>query len=164
MVSIDPTKLAVLDAIRTLLWWTLVVAATGLGLYYKRRGSRKGWRLWLGIYGCIICQAAYMTMWAAHNSAVRSLGYGPTTDTLYRICIPLYQLAMASFMVGAAAGGCAGASGGVVVWSVQSCFETPVLLCEHECVSAQPTRTGSQDCRELEAVKTFLAMFMLWCC
>lgn len=100
MGGIDPTKLAFLDAIRTLLWWALVVAASLLGLYYKRKGSRsQGWRLYLGIYACIICQATYMTMWAVHNAAVRSSGYGPTTDTLYRICIPLYQLAMASFMV-----------------------------------------------------------------
>lgn len=100
MVALDPTKLAVLDAIRTLLWWALVVAATGLGLYYKRKGSRsQGWKLWLGIYACVICQAIYMTMWALHNSAVRSMGYGTTTDVLYRICIPLYQLAMSSFMV-----------------------------------------------------------------
>lgn len=100
MAGIEPTKLAILDAVRTLLWWTLVVAATLLGIYYRRKGSRsQGWRLFLGIYACIICQAAYMTMWTAHNRAVRSEGYGPLTDTLYRICIPLYQVAMASFMV-----------------------------------------------------------------
>jgi hypothetical protein len=100
MSKIDPTKLAVLDAVRVVLWWALAIAATTLGLYYKRRGSRsQGWKLWVGIYACVICQAAYMTMWAAHNSAARSMGYGATTDTLYRICIPLYQLAMASFMV-----------------------------------------------------------------
>ncbi len=104
MVSINPTKLAVLDAVRVLLWWVLVIGASLLGLYYKRKGSRsQGWKLWLGIYACIICQAVYMTMWAAHNSAVRSVGYGATTDVLYRICIPLYQLAMASFMVSAGA-------------------------------------------------------------
>lgn len=100
VAEIDPSKLAVLDAVRALLWWCLVVFATLLGLYYKRRGSRsQGWKLFLGIYACIICQAAYMTMWAGHNRAVRTVGYGPLTDTLYRICIPLYQLAMASFMV-----------------------------------------------------------------
>lgn len=100
MAKLDPTKLAVMDAVRTLVWWLLVVAAVVLGLYYKRKGSRsQGWKLYLGIFACIVCQAAYMTMWAAHNGAVRALGYGATTDTLYRICIPLYQLAMSSFMV-----------------------------------------------------------------
>lgn len=100
-MGLNSTTLAVMDGVRTLLWWLLVIFAVVLGLYYKRKGSRsQGWKLYLGIFGCIVCQAAYMTMWAAHNSAVRTVGYGPTTDTLYRICIPLYQLAMSTFMVG----------------------------------------------------------------
>jgi hypothetical protein len=38
-------------------------------------------------------------MWAVHNAAVRSVGLGRLTDNLYRICIPLNQLATATFMV-----------------------------------------------------------------
>lgn len=58
-----------------------------------------GWTLYKLIFGAIVCQTAYYTMWAVHNAAVRSLGYGSLTDNLYRICIPLNQLATASFMV-----------------------------------------------------------------
>lgn len=51
------------------------------------------------ILGTIICQTAYWSMWAVHNSAVRSVGLGRLTDNLYRVCIPLNQLATATFMV-----------------------------------------------------------------
>jgi hypothetical protein len=37
-------------------------------------------------------------MWAVHNTAVRSVGLGSLSDNLYRICIPLQQLATASFL------------------------------------------------------------------
>lgn len=100
MPKLDPTKLAVMDAIRTVLWWLLIAGSVALGVYFKRKGTRSsGWKLYFFITGCIVCQGAYMTMWALHNNAVRTVGYGATTDTLYRICIPLYQLAMATFMV-----------------------------------------------------------------
>jgi hypothetical protein len=59
----------------------------------------KGWTLYKLILGTIICQTAYWSMWAVHNSAVRSVGLGRLTDNLYRICIPLNQLATATFMV-----------------------------------------------------------------
>lgn len=55
--------------------------------------------LWKLIFGTIICQTVYMTMWAIHNTTVRSLGLGRVTDNLYRLCIPLEQLATASFLV-----------------------------------------------------------------
>lgn len=38
-------------------------------------------------------------MLAVHNTAVRRVGLGPLTDNLYRLYIPLQQLATASFLV-----------------------------------------------------------------
>ncbi|KAF6252624.1 hypothetical protein COO60DRAFT_1704191 [Scenedesmus sp. NREL 46B-D3] len=88
---------ALLDTLKVVLYWLLSIASVGLGLYYRKNRS-KGWTLYKLILGTIICQTAYWSMWAIHNSAVRSVGLGQLTDNLYRVCIPLNQLATASFM------------------------------------------------------------------
>jgi hypothetical protein len=90
---------AALDGVRVSLWWLLFMGAMVLGLRQRGVRSGPGWTLWRLISGTIACQALWASMWAVHNAAVRSVGLGRLTDALYRACIPLEQLATASFMV-----------------------------------------------------------------
>jgi hypothetical protein len=93
------TLLAGVLAVQWTLWHVCKAHCTPATTCFPASCRSKGWTLYKLILGTILCQTAYWSMWAVHNSAVRSVGLGRLTDNLYRICIPLNQLATATFMV-----------------------------------------------------------------